>query len=264
MTSTPARLAALVLVLGLMGSTAAAQSDVITRARAAYSAGRTADALQMLATHLGDAPRDVDARLTYGLILSWDGRYQEARDELRRVLATAPDYMDARVALMNVEWWSGQDAAARDLAHQVLAKEPGHPQARLVRDRLDANSRPWTATAWYSVDAFNDIDTWHETSVALGQQTPFGSITLRGTNAQRFGFTDQLVEVEAYPTFRAGTYAFVNLGAATRETLYPNYRLAFDLYQSLGRGIEVSGGYRRLSFSEPVSIYVATVTQYLG
>lgn len=248
----------------LICGVAFAEETVIARARAAFSAGRTADALQLLESHLAESPNDVDARLTYGLILSWDGRYQQAKSELGRVLETAPGYRDARVALMNVYWWAGETAAARDLSSQLLAEDPSQPQAKLIRDRLDAQSKPWTATAWYSSDTFNDADAWHETSLALGRQTPIGSFIVRGTNAARFGYTDQLVELEAYPRFRAGTYGFVSVGGAAKEQLYPGYRLAFDLYQSVGRGVEVSGGYRRLAFANPVHIYIGTVTRYVG
>jgi YaiO family outer membrane protein len=244
---------------------ASAQDDVISRARAASSEGRRAEGLALLETHLVDSPRDVDARLTYGLMLSWDGQYDRARAELRRVLEAAPEYGDARVALMNVEWWSGRSGEARDLSTQILARDPGNAQAKLVRQRLDAQSRPWTATTWYGVDAFNDgRNVWHEAGVSLGRETPVGSVIVRGTNASRFGYTDQLVEVEAYPTFRAGTYAYVGFGGGTKQDLYPSYRAAFDLYQSIGHGMEVSGGYRRLVFAEPVSIYVGTLTRYVG
>jgi YaiO family outer membrane protein len=253
-----------ILVALLAASPAAAQDDVIARARTEASAGLRPQALERLAAHLVDSPRDVDARLTYGLILSWDGRYDEARTELQRVLAQTPEYEDARAALMNVEWWSGRTAAARDLAQQILARNPGHTAAKLMRQRLDAASQPWNVSTWYSMDAFNDQHAWHEVATSIGHQFPRGSVIVRGTNARRFGYTDQLIEVEAYPTFRAGTYAFVGVGAATRENLYPEYRLSFDLYQSLGRGIEVSGGLRRLQFTEPVSIYVGTATKYVG
>jgi YaiO family outer membrane protein len=250
--------------LVLLSGAARAQDDVIASARAASSEGRTAESIQMLERHLAETPGDVDARLTYGLILSWNGRYDEARGELRRVLADSPGYTDARVALMNVEWWDGQTHAARELADAVLASNPGNPAARLMRQRLDARTRPWTVTTWYSLDTFDDMPAWHESSVALGRQTPVGRVIVRGTNAARFGYTDQLVEIEAYPTFRAGTYAFLGIGTGTRQDLYPTYRAAFDLYQSLGHGLEISGGYRRLVFTDPVSIYVATLTQYFG
>jgi YaiO family outer membrane protein len=251
--------------LTFVAGTVSAQDDVISRARAADSAGRRPQALAMLQGHLSATPRDVDARLVYGLMLSWEGRYEEARQELQRVLSQTPDYQDAKAALMNVEWWSGRTAQASDLASQILTRDPGDPQARLMRQRLDARTRPWHVKTEYSLDAFNDGgDPWHELAVSIGHETPRGSIIVRGTNAARFGYTDQLVEVEAYPSLRAGTYAFLSVGAGTRRDLFPEYRAAFDLYQSIGHGVELSGGYRRLKFTEPVSIYVGTATKYLG
>lgn len=253
------------LALLLTAGSASAQEDVITMARSANSSGQRPKALALLESHLSSTPRDVDARLVYGLLLSWDGRYDEARVEFQRVLQQTPAYKDARVALMNVEWWSGRTAEASYLATQILTSDPGDPQARLMRERLDARSRPWNVATDYSIDSFNDGgDPWHEFSVSAGRQTAHGSFIFRGTNASRFGYRDQLVEFEAYPRLRAGTYAFVSVGAATHRDLYPEYRAAFDLYQSVGRGVELSGGYRRLQFTEPVSIYVGTATKYVG
>jgi len=246
-------------------ASAFAQDDVIARARIADTSGQRPQALAMLESHLASTPQDVDARLVYGLMLSWDRRYDDARSQLRRVLLEAPDYKDARVALMNVEWWSGHNAEAGDLAAQILVRDPGHPQARLVRQRLDAQTRPWRVTTDYSVDRFNDgASPWQEFAISVGRDTPRGTIFVRGTNASRLGYRDQLIEVEAYPILRAGTYAYVNIGAGTGRDLYPDYRTAFDLYQAVGRGLEVSGGYRRLQFAAPVSIYIASGTKYVG
>jgi YaiO family outer membrane protein len=241
-----------------------AQDGAIARARAASADGRRPEALAILEAHLSDSPRDVDARLTYGLMLSWEGRYDEARAELQRVLAQSPNYVDARVALMNVEWWSGRIHAASDLVAQILSRDAGHPEARLMRQRLEAASRPWKVTTWYAVDTFNQGNNWQEFATSVGRETPFGSVIVRGTSARRFGYTDELIEVEAYPSIRAGTYAYVGVGAAVNRDLYPVHRVSFDLYQSIGHGIEISGGYRRLTFSGPVSIYVGTATKYLG
>jgi YaiO family outer membrane protein len=117
----------------------------------------------------------------------------------------------------------------------------------------------------YGNDTFSDArDPWHESAVSLTRLTPRGSVILRASEARRFGLVDQMVETEFYPKIRAGTYAFVGVGAAPGATLYPSYRVAFDLYQAVGAGFEVSGGFRRLGFDSVTSIYVATVSRYVG
>ena len=257
------------LAFALLGvpsvSLASEPDDVVTRAREASAAGRRAEGLEMLEVHLAQAPRDVDARLVYGLMLSWEGRHDDARRELEQVLAQAPGYTDARAALMNVEWWSGHDAAALAHAREILAEQPHHPQARLVEERISGRERPWTLTASYTFDWFDDSrDPWHETALAVGRQTPVGSVTLRAYHAERFETSDQLIELDAYPRFRPGTYAYVGVGVATRAELYPTYRVGVDLYQSLPCAFEVSAGYRRLEFSDPADIVVGSLSKYLG
>jgi YaiO family outer membrane protein len=239
--------------------------DAVTSARQAATSGRRPEALATLQTHLGTSPRDVDARLLYGTILSWEGRYDEARRELQQVLEQAPAYGDARVALMNVEWWSGNASQARDAADTILAQDPGNEHARDVRERLDASSRPWWAGFSYSNDTFNDSrDPWHESAAAVTRLTPHGSVIVRASEARRFGLDDRLFEVEFYPRFRRGSYAFVSVGVAPDSTLYPSNRVAFDLYQGVGGGFEVSGGFRRLAFDSTTNIYVGTLSKYLG
>lgn len=246
-------------------SAAAQGVDVLASAREEATSGRRPSALARLSVHLEASPRDVDARLLYGAILSWEGRYDEARRELRQVLEQSPAYKDARIALMNVEWWSGNANEARDAADAILAQDPGNQYARDVRDRLDAASRPWWAGVSYSNDTFNgDREPWHEYSASLTRLTPRGSVIVRASEARRFGYDDRLIEVDFYPKFRPGTYAFVSVGGAPDSTLYPSHRVAFDLYQAVGGGFEVSGGFRRLAFSTTTSIYVGTMSKYLG
>jgi YaiO family outer membrane protein len=256
----------LALAAGAVPTPAAAQGgDVLGSARTAAATGRRPEAIAALASHLEATPRDVDARLLYGLVLSWDGRYDEARQQLQQVLAQAPAYEDARIALMNVDWWSGRADDARTAADRILARDPGNQQARFVRERLEAASQPWSAGVAYSNDTFGDgRDAWHETSLSLTRRTTRGSLIVRASEAYRFGGSDQLIEVDFYPRVRPGTYAFVSLGGAPEATLYPSTRIALDLYPSIGLGFEVSGGLRRLGFSSTTYIYVGTLSKYVG
>ncbi len=236
--------------------------DILSQAR---SAPTRADGLQLLETHLASQPDDVDARLLYGLMLSWEARYDDARRELQRVLTAAPGYTDARAALMNVEWWSGRTADAREHSNAILFRDPGHAAARLMRQRLDAADRPWRAGVSASIDTFSDgRDAWHEQALTVSRQTPRGPVIVRAGLASRFGLSDEQIELEFYPTLRPGTYAFVGVGVSPDHALYPQSRLAVDLYQAVGGGFEIAGGYRRLGFDDTVHMYVGSVSKYAG
>ena len=257
--------ALLIVALLIAPLPASAQEDVILRARAAAADGRRGDALNILQHHLEGAPQDVDARLVYGTVLSWEGRYDQARLELRQVLAQVPEYMDARVALLNVEWWSGHLREARELAESILASEPGNTQARMIRERIEAASRPWSLGVLYTADTFSDDrSSWHEVATSLTRQTQIGAITARASHATRFDRQGQQFEAEFYPRFRAGTYAFLGIGASDASSFYPSLRVSADLYHAVARGVEVSVGYRRLDFDRPTNIYVGTASRYLG
>ena len=258
----PVTILALTLLLLAPASARAQQDEILKQARSASS---RSESIRILERHLASRPEDVDARLLYGLMLSWESRYDEARREIERVLAAAPDYLDARVALMNVEWWSGRRDAARALSDAVLLRQPGHAQARLVRLRLDAADRPWGAGVHASFDTFSDDrDSWHEQLLSLSRQTPAGAIILRGSRAERFGLDDQQIDVEFYPVLRPGTYAFIGAGVSNDHALYPSNRFAFDIYQSVGSGFEISAGYRRLGFDDAANAFVGTLSRYQG
>src|SRR5262245_56467351 len=255
----------LCLVLVLAAPAAAQDDNVIARARQAAAAGNYAAALKLLEARLALAPTDVDARLVFGLVLSWDKRYEDTRRELQQVLQQTPDYADARIALMNVEWWSGHNSEARAAADAILARDPGQPQARLVRNRLDATALPWEAGVAYAFDTFSDDrPAWHEGAVSLSRRTAIGPAIVRLSTAERFSQHDRQLEAEFYPQIRAGTYGYVGVGWSDEAVFYPSVRISADLYQSVGGGVEISVGFRRLSFDTAVNIYVGTLTKYAG
>lgn len=285
--------------IGIPLRASAQHGDARDAARLAAIAGKRVEAVEMLRALLAETPKDVDARLLLGVVLSWEGRYDEATVELKQVLEQSPAYNDARVALANVAWWTGrydqlhelaldgrrqrpydvewmmQEARAldglgrrreaRDAVISLLARQPGHVQGRSLKDRLDTRLRPWAITSGVGGDRFSDGSTpWSESYLAVNRRTPVGTVIGRMSRAERFGYSDRLLEIEAYPSFRPGTYGFVSFGMSQDDTLYPNWRMAADLYQSFGRGFEGSIGMRRLAFSSATDIYIATGTKYLG
>ena len=288
-----------VLVLAAVWTAAplhAGQSDVLTEARGMAFAGQRAESIKLLEDSLKTSPNG-DARVLLGTVLSWEGRYDEARRELEGVLAGNPTHGDALPALINVELWSDHPARAEELASRALRNRP-HDTAMLLarakalsalerpteaRDTLDRlliidprddaarqmrrgvrdSLRLWRVSFGASHDEFSDRRVaWRETQASLGRSTPAGTVSVRATRAQRFGYQDDQFEFEMYPRFRPGTYAYVAGAYSPDAILFPEYRYAVDLYQSLGGGFEGSAGFRRLGFGSGVDIYVGSLSKY--
>ena len=292
-------LAAGISCLAALSGYGVESEGAVAAARDLATHGHRAEALAALDRRLTERPTDSDARVLRGVILSWEGRYDEARNDLQMVLEKSPDHGDALPALIHVEMWSDHPERAEQLAREALRRHPNDPdlllaQARALRamkknhealatvryllrvdpgnrNAIDMESgladsmREWTASIDHSSEWFSDGRTpWQEAQIQLNRQTSAGSVIARFSRANRFGSTSQQAELEAYPHFRQGTYAYINLGYSPDAALYPRYRIGADLYQSLGHGIEASGGFRQLHFSGNVRIYTAAVTKYVG
>jgi YaiO family outer membrane protein len=290
-----------VIAATVFGASVAAQAwqgDAVTRARALGAAGQRTEAISLLLTALAATPSNSDARVLLGTILSWERRFDEARMELGLVLSGNPTHGDALPAAINVELWSDHPQRAEELTRRGLQRTPAHPQYLLARARalvalqrsadaadtldrllsvdprnaqglalrrtLSEAARLWHARVGVSHDAAGGRTAWRESHVSLSRATPIGPVAIRGARADRFGLHDTQIEIETYPRLRPGTYAYVAGAYSPDARLYPRYRYAADLYQSLGSGFEGSAGVRRLSFGSGVTVYVGSLSKYYG
>jgi YaiO family outer membrane protein len=292
--------AGLVLVVVFSAMSALAEEDVVARARAlAYSGKHNREpAIALLKQHLAQQPDDSEAQVLYGIVLSWEGRYDESREQLANVLEKRPEHGDALPALINVELWSDHPDRAEQLALLVLAKrpddirfllmharalrnqnrerealrvldrvlmlDPRNGEAKRMRRALSAIGK-WETSLSHNYAWFSDgRDPQHETSFSLRRATPAGSLTGTISRADRFSLVSYQTELDFYPHFRSGTYGYLNVGYSADANLYPTYRLGGDLFQSLGKGYEVSAGYRRLQFSSGINILTFALAKYRG
>ncbi|MFN8007903.1 MAG: YaiO family outer membrane beta-barrel protein [Terriglobia bacterium] len=273
--------------------------EVYKQARDMAISGKRTEALALLESHLTEHPNDTDARVIYGIVLSWEGKFDEARVQLGQVLAQNPTHGDALPALINVELWSDHVDRAEALAaqglqnnpndttlllahakalkrldrypaaiqclNQLLDKDPANKAARELRGTLIELSRTWETSLGQSYEWLNDGNSiWIETAASIKYRSPAGSLLGRFSRADRFSLSSNQMELDFYPHLRPGTYAYLNVGYSPDAVLYPTYRFGTDLYQSLPHGWEGSAGYRRLGFTEPVNIYTFSIGKYYG
>lgn len=126
-------------------------------------------------------------------------------------------------------------------------------------------SAQYTANFNYTHDSFSeDLEPWEQLSVSCGYNSKFGKIIARSNTARRFGESGQQFEVDSYPHLGEGRYAYLNLGQS-HSSIFPNYRFGAELFQSMGQGFEVSGGFRKLWFAESdPTIWTGSVAKYYG
>lgn len=286
------------LIVAAVGP-AGASGDLIADARELAASGHRSDALALLSGHLAMHPSDVDARLLYGITLSWEGRHSEARTALEMALVSNPEYIDARLALINVELWSRHPARAEELARlgllsqpdntdlllararalrllgrgresvdtldRLLLLHPGNRDARRDRDAASDEAYLWTARFQQSHEWFSSTTTpWHEYSVELKRDTAAGPILARLSRADRFQKRSSQAELDWYLRLRHGANIYLNIGYSHDSALYPRARIGLELYQALPWASEVSGGYRRLEFPSPVNLYSTSWSKYAG
>jgi len=290
-----------VTILGFLASGPARsiEETKVERVRRLATTGHRDEAIRLVEKYLAEDD-DSDLRTQYGLVLSWEGRWEDARRELRKVLADHPDHGDALPALVNVELWSGHPdkadqlaaeglrlrpndtrlmlyraRALRDLSRHkeaqkvlstLLRVDPGDLEARRFRRNLAEDAYDWHVGIEQTAEGFNDgRRPWSETDIAIKRRTPIGPLTARFSTAERWSIHSRQAEFDLYPHIRSGTYMYCNFGVSPDYNLYPVYRGGAELFQLLGGGWEGSGGFRRLAFDKAkVMIYTSSLGKYWG
>jgi YaiO family outer membrane protein len=221
----------LILAVALVGVTAAdalAQASVAAQVAAELDAGRVASAEELARQALVERPTDTTLLVLHARALDRLGLRKDARLDLNAALRIDP----------------GNDAAHR------------------VRNALRPE-RPFTFGAGFGSEKLSNNEIpWKETSLALAYHTPVGLLAVRRTRAEPVGIQDDQYEVEAAPVFGA-TRANVAVGYAPDAVLFPETRVAAEVYQGVGAGVELSIGGSRLDFAGgDVAVYTGSLTKY--
>ncbi|MDE3167655.1 MAG: YaiO family outer membrane beta-barrel protein [Acidobacteriota bacterium] len=291
--------ATVLAAVALTALAAPARAGILEDARALAARGQRAAALRLLEDRLQTDPADADARVLYGLMLSWDSRYDDARREFEAVLAKHPDYTDAITGLINVELWSkhperaeqiasrvldrkgsdtrllyakaralraqNRDREALEAINQLLVADPTNQDALAEERSLRESLQQWKASFTRTFDWFNHgAGSWNESDFDITRGTALGTVGAEFSRADRYGLHSNITELTFYPHLRHGTYAYLGFGYSADGVLFPNYRLGAEIFQSLPAGMEMSAGWRKYGFAQNTNLYTGSLGKYLG
>jgi YaiO family outer membrane protein len=185
-------------------------------------------------------------------------------------LRVDPDNEDFLLKKTKVLMKKEDYSAAVETVERLLEINPSHREALLLLDRIQYSTELFKISQKYRFDGIKkqgrELEPWHLFALELSTKTPLGTLIGRVNYASRtFGSSvkyGRQFEVDAYPKFADGFYAYLNAGYSG-DSIFPKYRFGGELYLSLPASFEFSAGIRYLEFSSSnVLIYTGNLGKY--
>lgn len=266
------------------------------QARTLGNSDNTEQARRICIKILERSPNYYEVRTYLGRTYAWDKMYDNARTELSRVLIEKENDLDALSALVDVEMWSGNYDIAADYLKLGLSTNPTSEELLIKKAKvqLRANDKESTAITLrrvldinpgnkdalsmmialdmdrlnnrfqlqYESDFFDrDFKPQQLLQAEVSRSFKFGSLTMRGSAADRFGYQGLQYEVESYVHFTRTSYADLTIGTSNSR-IFPKQNYGAEIYQKLPAGFELSGGLRYLQFTQSTTIFTSSISNY--
>ncbi len=283
----------------LYGQTEMTTDELYTKARnTAFEEDDYVGAIALAKRALAKSPDYLEIKVFLGRLYTFSDSLPQARMVFGEVLKKEPGHEQASLAYGNLEYWNSNSERGLEIVNGGLDSHPkseslGLLKAKLLKDLeryneantvlenlLKSNPKLTAARTLKgrinSLSAKNAIglsyeyiyfdkrfdDPWHLASIDYTRQTKLGSVAARVNYANRFKMNGAQFEMVAYPRISDLFYAYVNLGIAEDEGIFPQYRAGFSLYANLPAAFEADAGFRVLAFDETTWIYTLGVGKY--
>ena len=242
------------------------------------------------------SPDYTDVSVFLARLYTWDDMDDSARTVFKRIFSKDSTNEDAINAAIDLEYWSDKPESALKYCNLGLRHYPrsedfllkkakaladlkmydaafitletlliinnSNADALNLAERLKEEVRKNSITIRYSYEKFNRIySPWHLGYIAYSRYTPIGTALFRLNYGDRFDTKGVQYEVDMYPRFADGLYAYLNAGYSN-SVIFPKTRYGASLYYSLPYSFEVEAGFRFLRYSSDVWIYTIAAGKY--
>lgn len=185
----------------------AAAADTPTRAAAfaAKTAGDYAGAAQMFAQLLQQQQQDAELWFHYGLVLRFDGRFDEAMAAQTTARQLAPDDMDIRLEIARLHFYLGDFAAASGQLEAIWTIAPDYPGVAELQDQMsvsteeNAVSGAWWFTLGHEWSRLERGDHWQMNVLHINRSVSADfSYQLHLEHAERYDNSDYYAAVSGF------------------------------------------------------------------
>jgi YaiO family outer membrane protein len=270
--------------------------------RAYAFSGKMSEAIDSYSRLLINYPDDADGLLGRGLVYGWSGEYVKALQDLHNVTENHPEYNDAWSALGDICTWSGDHNGALNAFNRCVQLTPENPDVYLARSKVFSLSRRFNLarndlatakklggdkdiiakrlreldrqpggaslelTTLYDHQTFKEERSdWRSINISLKRELSKGSLSFQLFRAERFDLNDEAFIVDSYFDAWSRSYGNIRVQLANDAVILPSIDLTTEIYQGVGFGWELSGGYRLMRFeSETVNIFALSISKYIG
>lgn len=250
------------VAIELPEATALPNSMDYKRIKALYAQGQHQLAIQQAQQHLVLYPKDVDVRLILGQFYFLKKRYQEAVQQEKHVLQQVPNYKDAMFILINAYMQLKQFDRAKTVVKQGLAY---YPDDMLLRKKMHdiqtiqnpppKKSAPYPDKKPEAPKYLNEIglyqqnyyasdvrQLWDYSTLFYAREGELGKIYAKVNYNQRLDFRAVQEEIEAFPKLTKNIYLDIQAAIANEPNLFPDRLIGGELYVSIPKIFDVSGG----------------------
>ena len=238
-------------------------------------------AMEILEELLSQNPSDTDTRILLARTQSWSGQFADARLHFNKILSAEKNLVPVWISAIKNELYAQENAVALGLANKALNHVADNEIERLKALAVgQIKNKKYPALGWYNsheakmakkkkvaanekrkkaekkqepknrfavnntVTVFNErYDPMFFSNISYKRKTRFGSIIPRINYSSRVGKQGVQYDLDLYPKFAKGFYAYLNYGHST-ATIFPKHKLGGDIYISLPGSFEFSAGGR--------------------
>ena len=228
-------------------------------------------------------PEYTDVRCLLAKTYSWDNDYEEARLQFNRITSDDKQNKDVWIGAIKNEQYAKNPNIALGLCNKALIHLEDDPELLTLKaeilEQIEAqqllqnvlketkNEDPTTQviTLYTQGEVFDEqLDPMYYGALEYKKEASWGVLIPRLNFNRRFNINGVQAEVDAYPRFNKTLSGYFNYGYSASQ-IFPRHRIGGEILKELPKAMEVSLGFRYLSFdADDATILTGTFGLYRG